>query len=362
MPVVSQQAGGDEVEAAPREYPLEIDVLTQPQPSHRINAQKWGRVFQEMGIVVRFREGRSGERVHVANVERGGKSYTEVVGLMESDGRISFRGQKFEMTETEKIEAWLAELRKYGASGPPASNPTWGLTDEQFGSVTRLLSAPVEQPVAMQSAVETIDALQLPSAFRIRFTEAARSKVLSQPSPDLPGMADFNENVQGMSKGTVLAIVLAQFGLGFRPQVATEGGYILEIDAGDESSNLWPVGWKTKEAINVAVPEIFKPLPVDLEDVPVSAIVDVLSDRLKVPSFYSTAALNRAKIDASELRYTRKPEKIPPSRLMSLLGDRFQMGMDVRTDESGKCFLWVTTKDDYQAFRKRFAHVVPGKP
>ncbi len=80
-----------------REYPLEIDVLTQPQPSYRINAQKWGRVFQEIGYTVRFREGCAGERTTVENVERSGQEVTRIIGLMESDGRIACRGRKFAM-------------------------------------------------------------------------------------------------------------------------------------------------------------------------------------------------------------------------------------------------------------------------
>lgn len=353
---------GPETVVPEREYPLEIDVLTQPQPSYRINAQKWGRVFQEIGYVVRFREGRAGERTTVENVERSGQEITRIVGLMESDGRISFRGRKFAMSEPDQITAWFEELKRFGANGPPNSSPTWGLNDTQFAAVTRLLSVPVEEPVVMKSAVEALDSMQLPAVVRLRFTDAARAKAVTPPDEQSPGVSELGEDAVGMSKGTVLAIVLAQYGLGYRPLVNPEGGYILEIDAGDESSNFWPIGWKTKEAINVAVPEIFKPITVDVEDVPLTAIVDLLSERLKVRDFYSTAALRGAKIDVAELTYSRKPEKIPPSRLMSLMGDRFQMGMDIRTDESGKCFLWVTTKSDWQAFRQRFAHVIPGKP
>jgi hypothetical protein len=136
---------------------------------------------------------------------------------------------------------------------------------------------------------------------------------------------------------------------------------VIEIDRGDESTNLWPVGWKTKEQVNVAVPALYKAIPVSAEDFQLTALIDVLSSKLQVPHFYSSASLRAAGIFPAEIKYSRKPDKISPMKLMQLLGDRYQMGLDIRADENGRCFLWITTRAEYLAFRNRFAHVIPGK-
>lgn len=342
-------------------FSLEIEILIQPLPSYRINAQRWGRVFQELGYVVRFREGRPGEKTRAEDiVDTGGSRTTRVVGLMEADGRIFMMGQKFQDTAPQAMTELFERLRIWGAAGPPSSSPTWGLTDAQFTVVTQLMSAPVEADVVLQSPIEAIDSLKLPDVFQLRFTEKARERAFlkiedsSTPTPDL----------KGISKGTGLAVALAQFGLGFRPLQNPDagGGFVLEVDTGDESSNLWPVGWKTTQPLVTLLPGLYRSISVDVEDVVAGDLIQLLADNLKIPMYQSTAALKAAGLNLSQLRYSRKPDKVSPSRLMLLLGDRFQMGLDVRTDEAGHCFLWVTSRSDFLAWRQRFAHVVPGRP
>ncbi len=346
--------------AGTESYALEIDVLTQPQPSYRINAQKWGRVFQELGFAVRFREGRPGERTRVENLDRNGTRTALIVGIMEADGRIIMQDRRFEISRTQPIIEFLEQISIWGASGPPSSSPTWGLTTEQFSVVTRLLAPAVSEPVILRTPMEAIDSLKLPEAFRLTFTEAAKERAFLV----LDDVDSLEQDLTGFSKGTALAIALAQFGLGFRPLQNPDagGGYLIEVELGNESSNLWPVGWKTKEAMSTILPNYYKSIEVDVEDVEVGGFIKAVADKLQVAAFQSSWELNAAQLNLNELKYSRKPDKVSPSRILMLLGDKFQLGLDVRTDESGKCFLWVTTRQDFLAFRKRFAHVVPGKP
>lgn len=346
--------------AAREQFVLEIDVLVQPQPSYRINAQQWGRAFQELGYVVRFRDGRAGERARVEDLERSSTPTTLLVGIMEADGAIVFQGRKYRLSQPAACLELFERLQTWGAAGPPSSSPTWGLTEAQFAAVTQLLSVKTETAVTLRTPMEAIDSLALPNIFRLQFTEAARERAFAV----LEDSEAVGQNLQGISKGTALAIALAQFGLGYRPQAGREAGegYILEVDVGDESSNLWPVGWKTKEALGTLLPALYRSIPVEVDDVEVSAFVQVIADKLGIPWYRSTSALQAARLDLTQLKYSRKPDKVSPSRLLILLGDKFQLGLDVRTDESGRCFLWVTTRADFLAFRQRFAHVVPGRP
>lgn len=340
-------------------FVLEIDVLTQPQPAYRINAQKWGRVFQDLGYVAKFRDGRPGEKTRIENIVRSGTQTVQVVCIMEADGRIAIRDRRLQMSEPQAIVNFLELIRAYGAAGPPSESPTWGLTSEQFAAVTQLLSTPVSEPVILKTPMQTIDSLRLPDSFRLRFTEAAKEKALMEVNPAIP-----EQDLVGISKGTALAIALAQYGLGFRALQNTNvgGGYLIEVDAGNESTNMWPVGWKTREALGTVLPELYKAIPVEVEDVPLDAFVSVIADKLQIPDLYSSKTLIDAGRNPAELRYSRKPDRVSPSRLLTLLGDHFQLGLDVRADEKGKCFVWVTTRDETLAFRRRFAHIVPGKP
>ncbi len=339
-------------------YTLNIEVLIQPQPSDQLRAREWGMLFQELGYTVSFRGGRPGEKLRVENLEATDQRITHVVGNLEKDGRLAIVGQRFQLTNPEKLDAYLQRLVRFGAAGPVSESPTWGLTDQQLSFVNMLLSARVDAPVSLTTPVDAIGTLGLPEAFQVRFTAAAKDQQFVSREPGLLT----SESLAGVSKGTALAIVLSQAGLGFRPLLENRKTYVLEIDVGGESSNLWPVGWKSKQPLNTLLPDLYRSIPVDVEDVVVSELVQAVSEKLEIRPFYAAAELGRAGVNPSEMIYSRKPDKLAPSRLLSLIGDRFQLGLDVRVDESGQCFLWVTTAQELQAFRRRFAHIVPGKP
>ena len=346
-----QPAVADESERPRRT--LDVEVLIQSLPSYRIKSQEWGRVFQELGYSVRFREPRAGEAPRVEDLDREDFLSTRVVAAMAPDGSIRIGKQKFDIESTKLLTQTLDEIQRHGAKGPPDSNPTWGLTDEQFQEVTRLLGAPVENPVELQSSILAVESVGLPANMRMKFTEAARQQALAQRPESAPDTIE----LQGLTKGSAIAIVLAQYGLGFRPRYVAPGQYDMEIDRGHESNNLWPIGWKPAQSFSEILPTYLRAIPLDVEDVEVSALVGAISEKIGVSHFSSAYALTAKGLDINTLRYTRKDDRISPVRLLTAVGDKLELGFDVRVDEAGKLFLWVTTADESQAFRDRFAHV-----
>jgi len=342
-------------EPAPPRRTLEVEVLIQSQPSYRINAQEWGRVFQQLGYSVKFREPRGGESPRIEDQDRDDILSTRVVAAMAADGTIRVGKQKFDTETTQPLILALEEIRKHGAKGPPNSSPTWGLTDDQFKDVVQLLAAPVESPVELQSSILAIESIGLPGNMKIKFTDAAREKTLGRR----PESALEPIELQGFTKGSAIAIVLSQYGLGFRPRYVAPGHFDIEIDRGDESSNMWPVGWKPEQSFSEILPAYFRAIPLDVEDVNINALVGAISEKMAVPYFSSASALTSKGLDINALKYTRKNDRISPARLLTAIGDKMDLGFDVRVDEAGKMFLWVTTADDASAFRDRFAHVKP---
>jgi hypothetical protein len=272
---------------------------------------------------------------------------------MASDGSIKIGNRKFSVADLKSLTDQLDQLATFGAGGPPAKNPKWGLTGDQLLEITQILKEPVAQEVVLQSPVVTLESLGLPAGIRMTFTDAAREVALGRR----PDSAPETLNLNGFSKGTAIAIVLAQYGLGFRPQRIAAGQYHMEIDTGNESSNLWPAGWKTQESTAVVLPVYLKSIPVDVEDAEVSAVLEVVADKLEIPVQMSSLALSVKGLDPDVLTYTRKADRVSPARLLTAIGDKLELGFDVRVDEGGKLFLWVTTKDESTAFRTRFAHV-----
>ena len=339
--------------ALPLKKPLDIEILIQPQPGYRIKAQEWGRAFQQLGHSPRFHEPKAGDVPRVEDVERGGHVTVSIVGGMAADGSIRIMDHQFTLADLKRLTALLDELSMYGAAGPPKSNPKWGLSDDQFLEITKLLMEPITAPVTLQSPVMTVESLGLPEGMRLKFTDAARGKALGRRPEASPEALELT----GISKGTAMAMVLAQYGLGFRPLHSGLNRYDIEIDTGDETSNLWPVGWRSQESAAVVLPAWLKSIEFQLDQIEVSALAEAVAHRLQIPLFQSSHALLAEGLDLDVLTYSRKQDLVSPSRLLTAVGDKLKLGFDLRVDEGGKLFLWVTTKDQSLAFRKRFAHV-----
>ena len=332
---------------------VELDVLIQSAPNYRIKAQEWGRLLQELGYTPKFRQPKPGEELRIEDIVQGDRVSVHIVCGMSADGSIRIGRQKFTLADANKLRTFLDELRDYGSGGPPERNPTWGMTEKQLLEVMKLLSEPIAEVVRLESPLVAVESLGLPEGVKLTFADSARERALGRRPESAPEELD----LKGCSKGSGMAILLAQYGLGFRPQRIAANRYELQIDVGGETNNLWPAGWKTQETVAKVLPAYLKSIKVDVKDTEISTLLEVLSERLKIPVFQSSFELNSAGKNLDELTYSRDETKIAPSRLLTSIGDKLQLGFDVRVDEGGKLFLWATTAEESAAFRARFAHV-----
>ncbi len=346
-------------EAQQKKFHLQLEIMAQPNVGARGQQNQWARVLQKIGRSATFRQGKQGELTRVELTKFGNRQGVLVVGILERDNTITILGKKLRQADAQQLDAMLRKLEQWGPGGPPNQNPTWGLSPDEFKAVLQLLAPRVKQRIDFTSAVAAIRSLELPKEFTIEFTKkASERRVL--PAAKL---GEIQPNCTGLSKGTSLAIVLAQFGLGFRPMPNPKGGYVIEVDVGDEADNMYPVGWKNTQRIFNVLPALGKTLPVDLEQgTPLDKIIELLAQKLAVHHFYSAHALLSDGKDISKLTYGRKPDKLAVNNLMRILSRAHGIAVDIpslRTDEAGSIFLWVTTEDDSQAFSDRFKDVKP---
>ena len=336
-------------------FPLQIDILMQPNAVQNVQTLQWAKVFQKISRNPTFRQGKNGERTRVEETQFGGRTRVSAVGIMNRNGSITFLRQTFLATQPAALEAWLNKLEQFGAKGPPHESPSWGLNDDQLKAVLKLLGPAVKTPVNYRNPVAAIESLNLPKDFRVRFTDTAdKRRVLSAAR-----MGDLQADCRGLSSGTALAIALSEFGLGFRPMANPDGGYVIEVDVGNESDNMYPVGWKNTAPIFTVIPAIGKSVDVDLDEADLDVVIQLIAQKLEVPHAYSAHQLLIDGKDISTIKYSRKPDRLSIERLMRIVGQAHDIGLSLRTDEAGSVFLWITSKDDFEAFRKRFPDVRP---
>ena len=218
------------------------------------------------------------------------------------------------------------------------------------------MNSPLENAVELSTAGGTVRSLGLPAEVSVVFSETAFAVSL-QTRPDF---VPESLELTGISRGTALAIVLAQYGLGFRPVLKKAGGYVIEIEPGNESLNLWPVGWKTQESTADVLPVWLKSIPFDVEDADVSSLVQAVAEKLAIPHYTGANALATEKLDMNDITYSRTG-RLSPFGMLRSLSDKFGLGFDVRADEAGKLFLWTTTQKEAASFNQRFAHIRPAR-
>lgn len=341
-------------ESQPNRRPVVVEILVQSQPVYRVRSQEWGKALQDIGYFPRFRSPRPGEEIRVEEADVDGLPSVLVVCGMAADGSIRIRNQRYTIADTGRLKAQLDEFALFGAGGSPSRDSRWGMTDSQLLELTKRLSESTEAAVSLSSPVISVSSVGLPDGIRIRFTEAAQQTAFTRR----PASAPESLPLAGISKGTATAIILAQYGLGFRPHRLSSESYELEIDVGGEDANLWPIGWKAQESTAVILPAWLKAIEIDVEEVDVSSIVQVVSERINVPVFMSSFQLAAAGRDPDELTYSRQG-RISPFRLLTGMGDKLNLGFDIRVDEGGNIFLWTTTAEQAASFRRRFAHIKP---
>ena len=344
-----------ETPALQEPYRLDFRILVQGSAAARVKDRDWSRLVQDAGYDVTIASDNGSDRLGIRNRGSGRRSVVEIVGLVDRRGLLLLGRKQFRLGKPKPLKVFLDDLAKNGAEGPVRQRPTWGLTIAEYTEVLKLLAAKTPGEVRLSSPIQTVKAMNLPAELRVTWSPESRKVALS-------GLQDGGSiDLERVSAGSGLAIAMAQFGLGFRVMKHPRGGYLLEIDVGDESSNLWPIGWKNKRPLTEVLPRFYQFVEVDLEDDKVEDVVNTIADRVELPWFYSQQRLAANSIDFSQIVYSTPPDRISPSGLLRSMGKKHRIRMEPRTDEGGQLFLWCTTVVDQTAWKKRFASVRPEK-
>ena len=108
--------------------------------------------------------------------------------------------------------------------------------------------------------------------------------------------AKVSDDVNGLSAGTALAILLWPAGLALVPERSgADLQYRVRKAVRDAQS--WPIGWKPEKRASEVLPRLFEFLNVEITSIPTSQAVEAIQERLEVPAFYDRNALALFGID-----------------------------------------------------------------
>lgn len=310
-----------------------LTLLTEPGAGITAS-QEWSRRLAHAGIAnVRIRGARHGERPDIQASDLNGGTHYRVIGVLAGGDALLLPGAKFSARDTAQLEDYLQQVVAEGAASVTASRGAYGLTKQQFEDCFAVLSQPLATDTEGKPLTAIINSVSRTSGLAVRVPDGLRTTVARLQCQD---------NLRPLSIGTALAIGLKEHGLAFAPQkprgapVELEVGYLKSIDPS------WPIGYQPKAPVSQLAPVLLKKINVEIDGFTLAEAVGAIAPRIEAPVLWDHAALDASRIDPDQVQVTLPRANLYYSRILDKLLFQAHLRGQLRTDEAGVVFYWIS--------------------
>jgi hypothetical protein len=314
--------------------PVELELATQ-QGLQITAPQEWLQLLANAGIDnVRIRAATGGERPHVENIGTDQQPYYRVLGVLTARGELQLPGRTFRRSDLARLKDYLQQVAADGPDTMTTPRGRFGLTEKESAAVLADLTQSIDFPTKGQPPRTVVDRLAAKLSLAIT-ADAAAERALRAAAP-LP------DELQGLTTGTGLAIMLRGCGLSLRPEKVAGRPVVLRITTADPSVDAWPVGWEPDKPPIELAPALFEFVNVAVDGYTLRETLDAVGPRIKVPYFWDHAALAAHQIDPDAVKVTLPRTRTFYKRVLDRVLAQAQLGARLRVDEAGTAFLWIT--------------------
>jgi hypothetical protein len=320
---------------------VEFVLLTERSSfSTQAAAQKWGRLFSRLGVSMKTQTATFGDKTEIKERKLGRYRVVKVLAKLERNGRLRISSKiSFALSDAPKVKKWIEELTIYGAQGSPDGKPAFGLNPTQFGSIYAMLSLPIETELQGLKLDEALAKMGLPGSYPLRMT-ATSVETLNKRRQ----LAVIRTSYKGLTKGVVLAAMLNEFSLGFRPLRSPTGAVELVVEPLAAGHDHWPVGWPPKQTNLKTAPGLYKRVPVDIKDVPLTDVLKAVAARSGVRVLIDYHELQVEGIDPTTKTVSYlATERKSWSLLLKGVTTPLKLARELRIDEQEQPFVWITS-------------------
>jgi hypothetical protein len=303
-----------------------------------MQAQRWRSALEPLEIPFSIRRELDGDELETTEKVIGTLRKVTAVGRLERSGRLVFADRVFEPGDRQKIKEWVGNLQTYGAQGSPEGQPLWGLMEDQFTAVYDSLTEATTTDPRDLGLEKAVQGLPLPSQYPLRWTDAAKKRLARSSGKKL-----VRQSTQGFATATALAVMLNDYGLGFRPIRTPEGDLELVIDVPETGGDVWPVGWPLKLPRQKAAPKLFTLQQVFFDDVPLAELLAKAAQGAEVPILFDYANLDLQGKDWTTIKVFYPPRQATWHTVVRDALNKGKLTFDLWQDEAGQPFLYVTT-------------------
>lgn len=265
----------------------------------------------------------------------GGSKIILVKGVI-NNRKIKLPKKTFSITDKRGIKAYLQSLRADGAKTTLAEKKAFGLTSEQLVDIHSDLSGSLKSSTKDEESGRFLSQLIQSLPQKTNLSPSANSALRSDEK--------ISNEYQGLSTGTALAIELRRHDLVMRPSPKQGRGVELEIVTTSQAPESWPQGWPSKSAPVTTFPNLFEVTALQLNNIQLDSVLNAISRRLKIEFIVDPAAWGTKPIDLSTVKVTfNKPRASYSAAISNVLSQsRPKLRHEIRLDENGKPFIWIT--------------------
>ena len=312
---------------------VELEITGDTQLGAGMSFQEWGRTLAQAGVKSSLRSGQEGDK---PGIETGGTPQApiyKVTGVIGPGDVLFLPGARFRRSESKKVAAWLDDLAKRGPPDKRERVSAFGLTGSQLQRVNADLAKAVGFSTKGMSRSEAVDKI----AGQLGLKLAIDGSLTDGAKED----DKIEEELSGLSSGTALACILRPIGFCIVPH---ESGDTLAytVKKADLDKEVWPIGWPAENGPKV-LPGIYEFHNVNISNVAAEKVLSAIGKQLGVPVLYDHNAIARYSIDLDKTVLSHPQARTTYSVALRRMLGKAGLKFELRVDEAGKPFLWVST-------------------
>ena len=299
--------------------------------------QRWMEMLSKVGADrVVSRTGLTGGP-EIEETKLSSSSLVTISGVISGD-KLLLPGGSFSIRDKAGIRNLIQRIRDDGARVALAEKKAFGLTSEQLVGLHQLMQKQLNFNTRSMSAAEVVQNISRIVGREFNLDATARTA--------LAGSAAVSEELNGISAGTALAVVLRPLGLVWQPRrLPGKPVELLIVDSQNSSEN-WPVGWPLEKPPVQIEPRLFERLQLEIRGYPLSDALNAIEKRTGVPFFYDHNSLAREGVELAETKVTLVQDKASFMVAIDKLlrQSKPKLFDELRVDENGRPFLWISTR------------------
>lgn len=313
---------------------VELEIATAPGFSP-LETQRWYRVLKECDIDrLSIRSLKASDKIETVTQGQGiGKVY-KVTGLLNANNELVVPGGRFSQRDATRIAAWVKKLEESGTE-KPANVGGLGIDENQLKVLASALSKPVDfdtKDLQLDRAASKL-AGSLDVPVRI---DAAHQRTLAGESP-------LDVEMRGMATGTALAYTLRLAGLALEPR-STGSSPSLAVVTPTEGRGSWPIGVSADSKRRELAPNLYEFINVEIQQgSKLGTALPAVIGRIEVPYLVDHNALAKHGIELATADVFIPRRRSTLSLILGSALGQSKLKYELRTDDAGKPFLWITT-------------------